>query len=355
MSGPRVGIDATGIAVGGGLTWLQNLVPALARVWPEANVSVVARRGVASPRTVPANVSFRRVPVPGGAARMGHAWLGVPAWATAARLSALLVGSDAGPFTSPCRMVQVVQNANVYAPKTRRHRWLQRAAKATARAADTTVFVSEAVRALAEPILAPRRSIVIRHGIVPAPNGPVPRSPLSSPYVLCVATPYEHKDLATALEAVLALRRKGRPERFVLVGAGGDEGVVEDLERRAALDPEALVLVGTVVSAAELDAWYAHAAAFVLPSREESYGLPLAEALARGVPSVSSDIPALVETAAGKAIHHPAGDANACAAALERALAVLEAPETRRVRGLRYAASWTWEDAARRYQQVLTG
>ncbi len=350
--GIRVGIDATGLAVGGGLTWLSCLVPALSRAWPDAALSVLARRGVRAPWEDDRAISLRRVFVPGGAARMGTAWVGVPAWAKAARVSSLLVGSDAGPVAAPCRMVQVAQNANVYSPKTARHRWLLTAARATARAAHATVFVSEALRALAEPHLRPIHSVVIRHGIAAPPAASLPPRPLPSPYVLCVATPYAHKDLATALEAVLALRRLDRRERFVLAGGGGDRAVVADLRRRAAGDPEALLLLGPVPAGA-LEAWYAHAAAFVLGSRQESYGLPLSEALARGVPSVASDVPALLETSAGDATHFTAGDVAGCAAALARALAVEESAPARRARGLAYARRWSWDDAARLYRDVL--
>ena len=349
-AGPRIGIDALALTVGGGLTWLRGLVPALVEVWPEATLDVLVRSKGPLPIEGGPRVRLVRLPAPRGAARMGAEWVAVPAWAAAAKPSALLVASDAGPVASPCPMVQVVQNAKVYTERGARYRMLREAARATARAAAATVFVSEAVRAVAEPVLKPRRGVVLRHGISDPPVGPFAR-PIAEPYVLVVATPYAHKDLGTALEAVLRLRANGRPEILVLAGGGGDPRVIADLRTRAARDRGALRLLGAV-EPRDLEAWYAHAAALMLPSREESYGLPVAEALARGIPAVASDIPALVETGAGLALHHPVGDAGAAAAALKRAVSgtalAVESAST-------YAASRTWQEAARRYREVLSG
>ena len=85
-------------------------------------------------------------------------------------------------------MVQVVQNAKVYGARGARYRLLREAARATARAAAATVFVSEALRAVAEPILRPRRGVVIRHGIsAPKPGPPATSTmPLSSSVAVTV-------------------------------------------------------------------------------------------------------------------------------------------------------------------------
>jgi glycosyltransferase involved in cell wall biosynthesis len=213
------------------------------------------------------------------------------------------------------------------------------------------VFVSEALRAVASAVLAPRREVVIPHGVAPPPSGPFPR-PLADPYVLVVATGYAHKDLPVALGAVLAARRAGRTERLAWVGAPVDAAVVAALRAAARADPAALVEVGAV-GASDLEAWYAHAAALLLPSREESSGMPVAEALARGVPVVASDLPALVETAGGGARHHPTGDVAAAAALLAQVLSCPGDTAERLESGRAWAATRTWAEAARRYRRVL--
>ena len=58
------------------------------------------------------------------------------------------------------------------------------------------------------------------------------------------------------------------------------------------------------------------AAALLMPSRAEGFGLPVLEAMHLGVPVIASDAPALVEVAGGAAMHHPVGDANGLTEAL---------------------------------------
>jgi glycosyltransferase involved in cell wall biosynthesis len=349
---PRVGVDALALRVGGGLTWLHRLVPALVDAWPSASFEVLARPEGAAGLAPRERLSVEARDVPRGMRRVPHEWVVVPRWARERRLDVVLVGADAGPTSMPCPFVQVCQNAKVYAGRGLRPFLLRRAARATARRAFASVFVSRALAALATPVLSPRRTEVVPHGVAPPSPGPFPR-PIEGPYVLVVATPYAHKDLPTALEAVLALRRRGRRERLVLAGAGGDPGVLDDLARRARGDAAAFVPVGRVEPAA-LDAWLAHAAALMLPSREESSGMPVAEAVAAGVAVVASDLPALVETAAGRAAHHAPGDVVGATELLARALDETPAERARRVEaGRAFAAARSWEACARGYRDVL--
>jgi len=65
-----------------------------------------------------------------------------------------------------------------------------------------------------------------------------------------------------------------------------------------------------------LHAVVAGATALVLPSRDEGFGLPVAEAMATGTPVVCSNLPALREVAGGHGTLVPLGDVAALAAAL---------------------------------------
>lgn len=140
------------------------------------------------------------------------------------------------------------------------------------------------------------------------------------PRLLCVATVTERKGHAVLLDALARLR--DRPWRLDCVGSMERDSSTADaiarrihrlgLERRVALHGE--------VPPEALDSLYASADAFVLPSYLEGYGMALAEAIARGLPVLSTTAGAIPETVGDAGLLVPPGNAEALAAALERLL-----------------------------------
>ncbi|HEU0087338.1 MAG TPA: glycosyltransferase family 1 protein [Pseudonocardiaceae bacterium] len=96
---------------------------------------------------------------------------------------------------------------------------------------------------------------------------------------------------------------------------------------------------------ADLHAVVAGAAALVLPSRDEGFGLPVLEAMATGVPVVCSDLPALREIASGLATLVPPGDPTPLAAALGTVAGAGPDPAAATARRA-HAASYTWRACA---------
>jgi glycosyltransferase involved in cell wall biosynthesis len=114
---------------------------------------------------------------------------------------------------------------------------------------------------------------------------------------------------------------------LILVCVGPDGWHSRGTRRRlehAVADGHAVRLVG--VDDATLRWCYEHARVVCVPSVEEGFGLPVAEALALGAPVVASTDPALVEAGRGRALHLAPRDS----AAWERALTETGADPDRR-------------------------
>jgi glycosyltransferase involved in cell wall biosynthesis len=107
----------------------------------------------------------------------------------------------------------------------------------------------------------------------------------------------------------------------VLTLAGVDGPAVERL-RALAVQHRARVELPGVVSQAELEALLASAALLVQPSLEEGFGLPVAEAMAAGIPVAISTAPALLEITRGAPVEaFDPLDTEAIAHSIDRAVA----------------------------------
>jgi len=100
------------------------------------------------------------------------------------------------------------------------------------------------------------------------------------------------------------------------------------------------------ISGSELEGLWAIARAFVFPSLYEGFGLPVLEAMARGVPVACSDASSLPEVAGDAAILFPASDESAIAHAVERLLEDRAEAERLRYAGRERVRDFTWERTA---------
>jgi glycosyltransferase involved in cell wall biosynthesis len=165
------------------------------------------------------------------------------------------------------------------------------------------------------------------------------------PVVLSLSAKRPHKNLLSLLGALARLPPESRP---VAVLPGYPTAHEAELRERA----RALELAGDVrfpawVSAAELEGLWALTRAFVYPSLYEGFGLPVLEAMARGVPVACSDASSLPEVAGDAALLFDPHDEPAIAVALSRLLDDRSLREQLRTRGLARAAQFTWERTAR--------
>jgi len=167
-----------------------------------------------------------------------------------------------------------------------------------------------------------------------APEGP--RAPL----LLAVGTVEPRKNLPVLLDAFRILRAQGRDLELRIVGRQGWGHLLPlgDLEPHVRL-------IGQIPDE-DMPALYAGAACFVLPSLYEGFGLPLAEAMAAGIPAVASDIPALREVGGDTVRYARPDDPSAFAAAIGLALDRREESRTLASSARERARRFSWDACA---------
>jgi alpha-1,3-rhamnosyl/mannosyltransferase len=224
--------------------------------------------------------------------------------------------------------------------------WLDRATfkrvvPRAARRADHVLAVSERTkRDIVELYGVPAEKVTVTPNGVDASFFPDRRQGEGdAPYLLFVGAVQRRKD---PLAALAAAREVGLP--LVVAGPEKEPELAREL-RAGGAD------LRGYVPAPLLADLYRGAAALVLPSRFEGFGLPVLEAMACGAPVVAADEPALREVGGEAAVYAEGGD---FAAAVRRAL---EEREQRAAAGIERAKLFSWAETARRtaevYRQVL--
>ncbi|HEY1755155.1 MAG TPA: glycosyltransferase family 1 protein [Bryobacteraceae bacterium] len=215
------------------------------------------------------------------------------------------------------------------------------------------VAVSEATRAdlLNFYSLPADRVTVIPHGVNPQ-FFTLDRSHIE-PYLLCVSTLHPHKNIERLVRVYAS---KPRPHKLVLAGLRGFQtSAIEALIEELGVGGR--VSIPGWLPREELIRLYERAHAFVYPSLFEGFGIPVLEAMAAGIPTACSDIPALREVAgegtdAAALFFDPLDDA-ALASALDRIATDVELRRTLTAAGPVRARPFTWRRTAEKTLAAL--
>ena len=206
----------------------------------------------------------------------------------------------------------------------------------------SSFVAAEAAHYLPIPV---ERIHAIANGVTPPAAGSPQRGRAMTgghPYLLAVGTIEPRKDHPTLLHAFANLRSAHPDLRLVV--AGGDGWGVEAYDRALVETGvgDAVIRLGYVGDGAKADL-IAGAEVFVYPSLYEGFGLPPLEAAAVGTPVVTTAVGAIPEVMGDAALLVPAGETDALAAAIERALTD-EAERSRLVTaGRARADAFTWD------------
>jgi glycosyltransferase involved in cell wall biosynthesis len=172
----------------------------------------------------------------------------------------------------------------------------------------------------------------------------------SQPYLLFVGTLEPRKNVPLLLEA-FAMVRQQLEVQLLLVGARGwlDEPIFATHARLGLGD--SAPFLGSLDQEA-LAALYSRAAAFVLPSLYEGFGLPVLEAMACGAPVICSNSGPLPEVTGDAAVLLAPEDPRPWANAILRVLTDARVAERLRQDGFARAALFSWHRAALATREV---
>ena len=143
---------------------------------------------------------------------------------------------------------------------------------------------------------------------------------LTDGYMLYLGTLEPRKNITMLIEAYARLRQTHSiQEKLVVAGAKGwlYDSIFEKVQQ---LGIESEVVFPNYVAETEQALWYRAARVFVYPSLYEGFGLPVAEALACGVPVVTSNVSSLPEAGMAIALCVDPQDVEAMATAIYKAL-----------------------------------
>jgi glycosyltransferase involved in cell wall biosynthesis len=172
---------------------------------------------------------------------------------------------------------------------------------------------------------------------------------LPARYLLFVGTLEPRKNLTTLLHAYAMLRAEGRGEDLKLVVAGRMGWLYSDIFKavKSLALAEEVIFTG-FVDDDDLPDLYRGASLFVFPSLYEGFGLPILEAMASGVPVVTSDTASMPEVAGDAAILVDPHNPRAVAEAMAQVLAEDTLREALAQKGLARARRFTWDTVAQK-------
>jgi glycosyltransferase involved in cell wall biosynthesis len=354
-----------GSVPGGSGAYVRHLVPALAAADPAMDVALFHTR---IPEARPESWMRRHwvEELPGGMRSLYPQWAlrrgpALPLGLSQRDLLHAPTALAIPPAGDDQRLVVTVHDlAFLVHPEAFPRRWalVYRAGLARAvRSADALIAVS---RHTAEDLMRRTRVRPAKVYVTPlAPTLPhgdadvekvLARHRVHAPYILSVGTLEPRKNLARLVRAYRRLAARGAPHALVLAGPVGWRPA-ELLAETTKEGPGSVVLTG-FVSEDDLDALYRGADVFVYPSVYEGFGLPVLDAMARGVPTIVSTSSSLPEVAGEAAVPVDPRSIAGIVEALERVTTDGALAARLRDAGRARAARFTWEDTARRTLDV---
>lgn len=369
----RVGLDLLYLVpgeTGGRETYARELIPAMLKLAPELDLIAFVNRDAGPQLAAELGDRMRAMVVPVSARNRAQWALGelalVSVAAHRARVEVLHSMANFAPSWGPFKRVVTIHDLQ-YSAVPDLLSWPVRMAthglmSLAARRAHRIIAVSAAGREEMVTGLSIERGRVdvIPNGVRSPPSAPSmtgvrERHRLGErPVALAVATNLPHKNLPALIDALSLIEPPARPV-LAVAGHGTDDQALRAQTIAAGVPGDVRLLGG--LSVGELDSLYAVADCLVLPTLHEGFGLPVLEAMARSVPVVCSDIPALREVAGPAALYFDPRAPEQIAAKIAEVITDVDLAERQRELGRKRATDFSWAAAAegtlRSYRRAL--
>jgi glycosyltransferase involved in cell wall biosynthesis len=342
-------------------TYARELTTALLEERGDLRITAFVNREAAGDRMWQELVPTVTVPV---YARRRSAWVRgeqmlLPRLAGRASVDVLHSLASTAPTHGSYARVVTIHDV-IYRIHPEAHGWRTLAMRAlvplAARRSDRVIVPSRSTEQdLARRLKVPREKIdVVPNGIGAPPLSQWPDADVvrqrwelgSRPILLTVSLKRPNKNLMRLLDALALITEERRP---LLVLAGHATPYEQELRAHSAgvgVTQDTRFLPW--VPPEELEGLYRAATAFIFPSLYEGFGLPVLEAMSRGVPVACSNRGALAEVADAAALTFDPDDPVAIASAIE-ALISDEDLRSRLARaGRENAARYSWSETARK-------
>lgn len=368
----KIAINALSATIGGGVTYLNRLLYYLQKmdhdneyyifVTPTNKKKVLSFKNI---RFYPVEIRLKNI-----FHRLIYEQLGLPVAIKRLGVDVLYAPAEIAPVLSTCPIVLGIQNLNPYYQINIQRPWkdkikltiIRTMAKMSARRAKRIIFVSEACKSYVSQRLGIpfEKAYVIHHGVDVERFAPVKDSTASSKgigdlspvvgedYILFVSNMSGHKNHRVLIEAYARLNEDlRRHHKLVLVGRRQSPWIDEagEIIRKNSLGGS--VIFTDEVAYDLIPVYYRGAAVFVMPSLLETFGIPLVEAMASGVPVIGADATAIPEILGGAGLLFDPYDPVDLAKKIEEVLCNSDLRAKLVQAGIARAQEFSWEKCAR--------
>jgi glycosyltransferase involved in cell wall biosynthesis len=360
----RILLNAVAAKMGGGANYIRTLARELADQHQHEFLFLVPETQAAAIRDIAPHIRVITSNI-GDQPFLRRLWfdqVGLPRILRRERIDVLFSTANFATFFCPCRQLLLVRNSlyfsSLYRSQILPHKsWRVRAGEAlrrwlaghSAMAADVVLTPSQAMLDELRTAVDVQESVVNHYGVDRQRFHPAPKTFAADGYVSLVFTSLysEHKNLGTLFRALLELEALGQKCRLITTADPDWEKIdnpIRESDRQLAdeLKRRALVEFTGVLAGPALDQLYARGDIFVYPSVVESFGHPLLEAMAAGLPIVAADVPINRELCGDAAIYFAPFDHIECARAIDKVIADAELRDRLVQDGMKNVEKFAW-------------